>query len=77
MGFGELLSAYGDKYLQAIWTTYSMTVVSFAIAMALAIFVTVMRVSPIKPLRLVGDLYVQVFRNIPGVALLWALRYLL
>ena len=27
-----------------------------------------MRVSPLKPLRVFGDLYVQVFRNIPGIA---------
>ena len=39
--------------------------------------VTVMRVSPFKPLRAVGDLYVQVFRNIPGIALLIIVVYAL
>jgi glutamate transport system permease protein len=54
-----------------------MTAICFAIAMVLSIFITVMRVSPIKPLRVVGDLYVQIFRNIPGVSLLIIVAYAL
>ena len=70
MGLSELITVYGDKYLKAIVETYSMTAICFCIAMVISILVTVMRVSPIKPLRIVGDLYVQIFRNIPGVSLL-------
>lgn len=77
MGVSELLSTYGDRYLKAIGTTYSMTAIAFAIAMAIAILVTVMRVSPVRPLRVVGDFYVQVFRNIPGVSLLMIVAYAL
>lgn len=77
LGFSELLSTYGEKYAQALWQTYSMTAIAFVLAMAIAIMVTVMRVSPIKPLRLVGDLYVQIFRNIPGVSLLIIVAYAL
>ena len=50
---------------------------SFVFVMALAVLVTVMRVSPFKPLRAVGDFYVQVFRNIPGIALLIIVVYAL
>ena len=77
MGLDQLLAAYGDKYLQAVFETMSMTAICFSLAMVIAIIVTVMRVSPIKPLRVVGDLYVQVFRNIPGVALLIIVAYAL
>ena len=77
MSLSALLETYGDKYLQAVLTTWQMTIVSFAITMVLAIIVTVMRVSPVKPLRLVGDLYVQIFRNIPGVSLLIIIAYAL
>ena len=77
MGLSELLSTYGDKYLQGLLATWSMTAVSFVFVMALAVLVTVARVSPYRPLRLVGDLYVQVFRNIPGVALLIIIAYAL
>ena len=77
MGLSELLSTYGEKYLQGLLATWSMTVVSFVFVMALAVVVTVARVSPYRPLRAVGDLYVQVFRNIPGVALLIIIAYAL
>ncbi len=75
MSISELLSTYGPNYGQALLQTWGMTILSFAMAMVLALVVTVMRVSPIKPLRIVGDLYVQVFRNIPGVCLLIIVVY--
>ncbi|MDM8301377.1 amino acid ABC transporter permease [Collinsella tanakaei] len=77
MGLTELLSIYGQDYLTALLTTWWMTAVSFAFVMVLSVLVTVMRISPLKPLRIVGDLYVQVFRNIPGVALLVIIVYAL
>ena len=77
MGLSELLATYGEKYLQGLLATWSMTAVSFVFVMALAVLVTVARVSPYQPLRLAGDLYVQVFRNIPGVALLIIVAYAL
>ena len=77
MGLAELLTTYGEKYLQGLLATWSMTAVSFVFVMALAVLVTVARVSPLRPLRVAGDLYVQVFRNIPGVALLIIIAYAL
>lgn len=77
MGISELLSTYGQDYLNGLLVTWDMTAASFAMVMALAVLITVMRVSPFRPLRMVGDLYVQVFRNIPGVALLIIIVYAL
>lgn len=77
MGLSELLSTYGQLYLTGLVTTWWMTAVSFAFVMVLSVAITVMRISPLKPLRLVGDLYVQIFRNIPGVALLVIIVYAL
>lgn len=77
MSLTELLSQYGGLYLQALLTTWRLTAESFALAFALGVIVTVMRVSPVKPLRLFGDFFVQVFRNIPGAALLILLVYAL
>lgn len=77
MGLSELLAEYGQNYLDALLATWGMTAASFVIVMVLAIAITVMRVSPLKPLRLVGDLYVQIFRNIPGIALLIIVVYAL
>ncbi|MBP3885611.1 MAG: ABC transporter permease subunit [Olsenella sp.] len=70
MGLQELLSTYGGMYVQALLVTWRMTAVSYVGAMALALVLTVARVSPIAPLRRLGDVYVQIFRNIPGVSLL-------
>ena len=77
MGLGELLGTYGQNYLDGLIATWSLTAVSFVFVMALAVIVTVARVCPIAPLRGLGELYVQVFRNIPGVALLILIAYAL
>lgn len=51
MSLSELWSLYGQNYIDALLATWGMTLESFAIAMVLAVAVTVMRVSPLKPLR--------------------------
>ena len=77
MGLAELLGTYGQNYLDGLLATWSMTAISFVFVMVLAVLVTVARVSPVAPLRGLGELYVQVFRNIPGVALLILIAYAL
>ncbi len=77
MSISELLSQFGDKYLQALLTTYKLTFSAFVLAVLLGTVITVMRISPIRPLRLFGDFFVQVFRNMPGAALLILLIYAL
>ena len=77
MGITDLLGKYGGQYFEALLTTWRLTAVSFAAAFLIGILITVARVSPIRPLRFFGDLYVQVFRNIPGAALLILLVYAL
>ena len=69
MTIGELLAQFGNKYLVAMLTTWKLTAVSFAFALLIGVAVTVMRTCPVRPLRMLGDFYVQVFRNIPGAAL--------
>ena len=73
----ELLSQYGDKYILALLTTWKLTALAFSSAFVIGVAITVMRVCPIKPLRAAGDLYVQIFRNIPGACLLVILVYVL
>ena len=77
MGIRELLSQFGGEYLSALLMTYRLTFLSFAMALVIGIVITVMRISPIKPLQYFGNFYVQVFRNIPGAALLIMLVYAL
>ena len=77
MGLPELLANYGPLYLTALLTTWRLTFVSFALVMVFSVLLTVLRVCPFKPLRLFGDFYVQVFRNIPGAVLVLIVVYAL
>ena len=77
MGISELWDKYGQLYLAGFFSTWQLTAVSFVLTMLLAVGLTVLRVSPFKPLRAIGDFYVQVFRNIPGIALLMIVVYAL
>ncbi len=77
MSIYVLLSEYGEKYIQALFMTWKLTAFAFAIAFAIGIAVTVIRICPVRPLQIAGDFYVQIFRNIPGAALLIILVYAL
>ena len=77
MSINELLAQYGDKYIQALFTTWKLTALAFVLAFAIGMVITVIRICPIKPARVAGDFYVQIFRNIPGAALLIVLVYAL
>ena len=77
MSIPSLLSQYGDRYFKALLTTYQLTGMAFVFALLLGVAITVMRVCPILPLRYAADFYVQIFRNIPGAALLMLMVYAL
>lgn len=77
MSINELLAQYGDKYIQALFTTWKLTALAFVLAFVIGVVITVIRICPIKPARVAGDFYVQIFRNIPGAALLIVLVYAL
>ena len=77
MSLSALLTEYGDLYIQALFNTWRLTAVSFLGAFVIGVLITVLRVCPIKPLRIFGDFYVQIFRNIPGAAMLIILVYAL
>lgn len=77
MSVQEILSQYGDKYIAALFTTWKLTALAFLFAFLIGTAVTVMRISPVRPLRIAGDIYVQIFRNIPGASMLIILVYAL
>ena len=77
MSISMLINEYGDRYVKALLMTWKLTALSFAAAFVIGIVITVFRVSPVKPLREAAEIYVQLFRNIPGAALLIVLVYAL
>jgi His/Glu/Gln/Arg/opine family amino acid ABC transporter permease subunit len=66
----RLLADYGPAFVQALLLTWKLTAIAFVAGVALGIAVAVARLLPLAPLRVVLTLYVEVFRNIPSVALL-------
>lgn len=66
----QLLADYGPAFGQALFLTWKLTVLSFVPGVLLGVVVTVLRLLPLPPLRFVLTMYVEVFRNIPSVALL-------
>ena len=66
----RLLVDYGPAFGQALLLTWKLTVLSFVPGFLLGIGVTVLRLLPLPPLRFVLTGYVEIFRNIPSVALL-------
>ncbi|MBN9411480.1 MAG: ABC transporter permease subunit [Burkholderiales bacterium] len=69
-GVSALLAEYGPAFWQALLLTWKLTALSFVSGFALGVVVTVLRLLPLPPLRFVLTVYVEIFRNIPAVALL-------
>lgn len=65
-----LLVDYGPAFWQALLLTWKLTALSFVPGFLLGMAVTVLRLLPVPPLRFVLTFYVEIFRNIPSVALL-------
>lgn len=66
----RLLADYGPAFGQALLLTWKLTIVSFVPGFLLGGVVAVLRLLPLPPLRFVLSIYVEIFRNIPSVALL-------
>ncbi len=69
-GVSRLLADYGPAFGQALLLTWKLTAVSFVAGFVLGMVVAVLRLLPVRPLRFVLTVYVEIFRNIPSVALL-------
>jgi len=76
----KLLGDFGPLFIRSALVTWRLTAISFTLGFLLAIALTVLRVLPIRPLKLAISAYIEIFRNIPSVALLivivFALPYL-
>lgn len=66
----RLLADHGPAFGEALLLTWKLTAMAFVAGFALGTFITVARLLPLRPLRFVLTGYVEVFRNIPSVALL-------
>ena len=67
----EVFTDHSDQFLSGLWVTVRLVGFSFAIALVVGTFVAALRIAPSRATRLLGGIYVEVFRNIPLLVLLF------
>ncbi len=60
-----LVSNNYNQLLSGLWTTLSLTLISFAIAMIIGLIFGMMAVAPSKALRIISSIFVDVVRGVP------------
>lgn len=76
----KLLHDFGPAFVASALVTWKLTIISFTLGFLMGVLVTILRMLPIRPVKAAANAYVEIFRNIPSVALLiiivFALPYL-
>lgn len=75
IAFVDILTENLGDYSSGFWMTTRIVLVSFVIAMVVGTFVAALRVAPNKWLQRAGGLYVEFFRNIPLLVLLFIMFF--
>lgn len=71
----DVLTANLGVLGRGILTTLAITALAYVSAVLAGTLVAIFRVSPIPPLRAIGAVYVEVFRNVPLLSLLILVAY--
>jgi His/Glu/Gln/Arg/opine family amino acid ABC transporter permease subunit len=66
----EVLDEHLPEFASGLWVTFRLVAIAFVIAMVVGTLVAAFRVAPPRPLRIIGGIYVEIFRNIPLLVLL-------
>ena len=67
----EVLEQHLPEFSSGFWVTVRLVAISFLIAIAVGTLVAALRVAPAKSVQRVGGVYVETFRNIPLLVLLF------
>ena len=67
----EVLERHLPEFSSGFWVTIRLVAIAFVIAMVVGTLIAALRVAPTRPLRTLGALYVEVFRNTPLLVLLF------
>jgi His/Glu/Gln/Arg/opine family amino acid ABC transporter permease subunit len=67
----DVLTDHWSEFSSGFWVTVRLVVISFGIAMVVGTLVAAFRIAPVKWLQRVGGVYVEIFRNIPLLVLLF------
>jgi polar amino acid transport system permease protein len=71
----SFLPAYKNALLQGLMNTAQLSLVIIFCGMLLGCALALMRLSEARPLRLVGSVYVELFRNVPALVMLFWFFY--
>jgi aspartate/glutamate/glutamine transport system permease protein len=67
----DVLVRHFPEFRSGFFVTVQLVAISFVIALGVGLFVGALRVAPVRWVRLVGGVYVEFFRNIPLLVLLF------
>ena len=67
----DVLTEHWSEFSSGFWVTVRLVAIAFAIAMVVGTLVAALRISPSRALSRVGGVYVEIFRNIPLLVLLF------
>jgi His/Glu/Gln/Arg/opine family amino acid ABC transporter permease subunit len=67
----DVLTEYWPEFRSGFWVTVRLVVASFVVAMVVGTLVAALRIAPSKWLQRLGGIYVEVFRNLPLLVLLF------
>jgi putative glutamine transport system permease protein len=69
--FISVLADNLDEWLAGFWVTLRIVAIAFGIAMVVGTLVAALRIAPNKALQRLGGVYVETFRNVPLLVLLF------
>jgi len=67
----DVLTDNFDRFAAGMWVTVRLVGIGFVVAFVLGTLVAALRVAPSRPLQALGGVYVEVFRNLPLLVLLF------
>jgi His/Glu/Gln/Arg/opine family amino acid ABC transporter permease subunit len=67
----DVLTDHWSEFRSGFWVTVRLVVISFGIAIVVGTLVAALRIAPSKWLQRLGGIYVEIFRNIPLLVLLF------
>ena len=67
----NVLTDHWSEFSSGFWVTVRLVVISFGIALVVGTLVAALRIAPVKWLQRIGGVYVEIFRNIPLLVLLF------
>ena len=75
IGFWEVLQRHLPEFISGFLTTVRLVAIAFVIALVVGTFIAAFRVAPSRPLKWIGAIYVEYFRNLPLLILLIIIFY--